>query len=70
MKGFVGSFLSISDEKAELTVVKTNGERRVIPYPIDKAREMVAELRAKGFTGEFPRSKRPKVNVRELVASL
>jgi hypothetical protein len=70
MNGYVGSFLKISADKAELTVVKTNGERRVIPYPIDKARAMVAELRAKGLTGEFPRSKRPKVNVRELVASL
>lgn len=30
----------------------------------------VAEMKARGLTGEAPRSLRPKINVRELVAKL
>ncbi len=70
MKGYAGSFLTVSNTEARLIVVGSNGERRVIPYPIEKARAFVAEMKAKGFSGEAPRSKRPKINVRELVASL
>lgn len=70
MKGIVGSFLSISDTEAKVTIVARNGNRRTSAIPVEEARQIVEKLKAKGFTGEFPRSQKPKVNVRELVATL
>lgn len=70
MAGYVGSFLSVSNTEAKLTIVRTDGARRVVPISLDEGKRLVELLRAKGYSGEFPRSKKPKVNVRELVASL
>jgi hypothetical protein len=70
MDGIIGSFLFMSDTEAKVTVLGQDGSRREAPISLDKARELVEKMKAKGFTGEFPRSSKPKINVREHVAAL
>lgn len=70
MKGIIGSFLSMSDTEAKVTIVARDGKRRVSAIPLLEARRIVDQMKSRGFTGEFPRSSRPQVNVREFVANL
>ncbi|TLX16963.1 hypothetical protein [Rhizobium sp. MHM7A] len=70
MNGIIGSFLAISDTEAKVTILGKDGSRREAPIPLEKARELVNKLKAKGISGEFPRSSKPKINVRERMAAL
>lgn len=45
-------------------------QTRVVKVTREEFEAHVAEMKARGLTGEAPRSRRPKINVRELVAGL
>lgn len=70
MNGIIGSFLTMSDTEAKVTILGKDGSRKEAPISLEKARELVTKMQAKGISGEFPRSQRPKINVRERMASL
>ena len=70
MNGIIGSFLLMSDTEAKVTILGRDGSRREAAISLDKARELIDKLKAKGISGEFPRSSKPRINVREHVAAL
>jgi hypothetical protein len=64
------SFLSVSDTEAKLVIVDRQGNRRENTIDLATAKRIVEKMKAKGLSGELPRSTKPVVNVRELVANL